>query len=304
MKTHNKWLRILVTLGVLALAVVAAHAAGGAAVGTLCVLCPVGVTQIIATTQTIPWPLLLGAGAVLLIVFCLGRVFCSWLCPSQLLKNIFGGRTPRGIAGQTGVKPDGGFNSQSEQGCTACSSVSGKSLLSQGIVLVVLLIVSFIVKFPVFCLLCPIGLVFGTLWAVNRVFVLLDPSWDLIIFPLMLVCELFLFRHWCSSICPLGFFFGVVGKVRAKFGAGAHPRADTTTCCSHEGCNKCAVVCPENIDVAHATKETLESCSMCLDCIENCPTHSIHLAVRENAAGNFKGESAATLEDKVDNPQS
>ena len=76
-----------------------------------------------------------------------------------------------------------------------------------------------------FCLLCPIGLVFGTLWALNRVFVLLQPGWELIVFPLMLLAELFLFKRWCSSICPLGFFFGLMGKLRAKLGFGARPQA-------------------------------------------------------------------------------
>ena len=81
-----------------------------------------------------------------------------------------------------------------------------------------------------FCLLCPIGLVFGTLWALNRVFVLLQPGWELIVFPLMLLAELFLFKRWCSSICPLGFFFGLMGKLRAKLGFGARPQAGCATC--------------------------------------------------------------------------
>ncbi|MEG0217815.1 MAG: 4Fe-4S binding protein, partial [Raoultibacter sp.] len=202
MKHKMKSLRIVVGLVVLVAALGATQF--DTALGTLCVLCPVGFAQLALASQSIPWHLLPGVLLVLLIVFCLGRVFCAWLCPSSLLKNIFGGRTPRGLTGRSGVLPvEAPPSSCSSKSCAACSA-EGTNVKTQLIVLGVLLIVSFIVRFPVFCLFCPIGLVFGTLWALNRVFVLLQPGWELIIFPLMLLAELFLFKRWCAAICPLG----------------------------------------------------------------------------------------------------
>lgn len=303
MKARTKTLRILVALAVLVAGVALAHSGGAfdgaAAWGTLCTLCPVGFAQIAAASGSIPWRLLPGVAAVLVVVFLLGRAFCSWLCPSQLLKNIFGGHKPRGLRGRSGVKAaegesetgpakaahEGGASPAEPRhaGCVACSAAKGdEGLLTQGLVLVVLLLVSFAVRFPVFCLLCPIGLVFGTLWAVNRVFVLLQPGWELVIFPLMLLAELFLFKRWCSSICPLGFFFGVVGKLRSRLGFGVRPTADCSTCISREGCRTCSTVCSEDLDVARSeSDELLGACSLCLDCVENCPTKSIHVGLGE-----------------------
>ena len=295
MKTRNKTLRIAVAAAVLVLAVVSAHLGGGAVVGTLCTLCPVGFAQIAVASGSVPWALLPGVLAVLAIVFLLGRAFCSWLCPSQLLKNVFGGHTPRGILGRGGKAAKGCAGGEASSGCSACAS-SGAGLKTQGAVLAVLLVVSFAVGFPVFCLLCPIGLVFGTLWALNRVFVLLQPGWELIVFPLMLLAELFLFKRWCSSICPLGFFFGLVGKARAKLGFGVRPQADCSTCISKDGCRTCSTVCPEGIDVANPGTSTLDACTFCLDCTGNCPTSSIKLKASAAKPAAGAEQPAADLE--------
>lgn len=267
-----RYLRIGVALAVLA--VVFGCTLAHVPVGTLCALCPVGFAELVVAGGAVPWELLPGVLVLLAVVFLLGRVFCSWVCPTSLLRNLFGGRTPRGLTGQTGT-------------CVGCASDPANpnaartrnNLASQGVVLVVLLVVSFIVHFPVFCLICPIGLVFGTLFAASRLLVTWQPGWELLVFPAMLVLEVFVLRRWCSAICPLGFFFGLMAKARSRLTFLPDPRVRKDVCLHNEGCNVCATVCPEDISAATTEPHDLEDCTLCLDCREHCPTRAISLTV-------------------------
>lgn len=260
-----RYVRFAVGAAVL-LVIFAAMQWHGVAVGSLCMLCPVGFAQVWAASGNVPWGLVPAVLLLLVAAVLVGRAFCAWLCPTGLLKNIFGGHAPRGVAGKVG-------------GCAACAQGGRSNVLSQGAVLAVLLAVSFAVGFPVFCLLCPIGLALGTLYAVSRMFVLWQPGWELVVFPLILLAEVFLFKRWCAAICPLGFFFGVAAKLRTKLGFAFGPRVAGDTCRSTEGCGACGVSCPEDINVPAATMRDLEDCTLCLECTHACPTKSVKIGM-------------------------
>lgn len=291
-----RYLRIGVALAVLVAVFVCTVA--HVPVGTLCALCPVGFAELTVAGGAVPWELLPGVLVLLAVVFLLGRVFCSWVCPTSLLRNLFGGRTPRGLTGQTGTCAGCARGDQAADEAGAGQADAGEvvapagkavanpnaartrnNLASQGVVLAVLLVVSFIVHFPVFCLICPIGLVFGTLFAASRLLVTWQPGWELLVFPAMLLLEVFVLRRWCSAICPLGFFFGLMAKARSRLTLLPDPRVRKSVCLHSEGCNVCATVCPEDISAATAEPHDLEDCTLCLDCREHCPTRAISLKV-------------------------
>jgi polyferredoxin len=73
-------------------------------------------------------------------------------------------------------------------------------------------------------------------------------------------------RVFCTSFCPLGGWFSLLGKLavfRLRIGE------ECTTC---ERCNR---VCEMNLDVAHGRE--LHECSLCWACVEECPYKAIKL---------------------------
>ncbi len=274
-----RYLRIALALVVLALAFTAVFFHGD--VGTLCLLCPVGFGEVALASGSIPWALLPGVLIVLVLIVLLGRVFCSWVCPTSLLRNIFGGHKPRGLTGRVGETP----------GCSTCGRPHN-NLAAQAVVLGVLLIISFIVHFPVFCLICPIGLTFGALFALSRTLITWQPGWELVVFPAMLILEVLVLRRWCSAICPLGFFFGLMAKLHVRLPGAPKPRVQESACRYEQGCRVCEQSCAENICAASATPATLEDCTGCLDCKEHCPTQAIHFLGRESGSSEAKEQES------------
>ena len=130
--------------------------------------------------------------------------------------------------------------------------------------------------FPVFCLICPIGLTFATVLLVMRLFAFGDTTWTVLAFPAIIAIEVLLLPKWCQRFCPLGALLSLFSGLNRTF----RPRIDSEKCLL-EGrglsCNLCERACPEGInlhDVA-AGETTLNDCSKCRACADVCPEHAI-----------------------------
>ena len=124
--------------------------------------------------------------------------------------------------------------------------------------------------FPVFCLVCPVGLSFATLAAIWHLFQFNETTWGLIAFPLILVLEVVLLRKWCFNFCPLSALVSLISRANPTF----KPTVDSKACLRTKGidCQTCVNVCPERVD-PHS--DTIPECSKCHVCVESCPAKAI-----------------------------
>ena len=124
--------------------------------------------------------------------------------------------------------------------------------------------------FPVFCLVCPVGLTFATIIGLWHLLQFNEPSWALVVFPIILLLELTVLRKWCSKICPISALTSLIANANVTL----RPRVDSQACLREKGvdCHACIDVCPENLD-PHTGR--IPECSKCGACVEACPAHAI-----------------------------
>ncbi|MCD8339618.1 MAG: FAD-dependent oxidoreductase [Burkholderiales bacterium] len=132
-----------------------------------------------------------------------------------------------------------------------------------------------IFSFPVFCLICPVGLSFALILSVWHLFVFNEPSLTILLFLGLLALEIFVLRKWCHAFCPLGALMSLISRFNFSF----RPTVDKRACYkSTDGfnCTKCSSVCTEGIDLHKSPSNGLLSrCLKCHKCADVCPTHAI-----------------------------
>jgi len=259
--------------------------------GTICSLgawgisftCPLGFLQMALASRKVLPQLWLSVALVLLSIIVLGRFFCAWVCPAALLREVFIGK---GGLKSKREKRKGKDHATVRLRASSPSSPSGllepsqkKTILmsySRYAVLGGTLLSALLFGFPVFCLVCPVGLFFGSLFAVIRLFFAKQPSLELLLFPALLGLELLALRSWCRSICPLGALLSIIGSLNRFL----RPTVNKDKCLASQGLpgRACKEACPEGIDLLNESGSlSLKDCTKCLECYEKCPVKAIEL---------------------------
>ncbi len=193
---------------------------------------------------------------------------------------------PLAVSAAQAVESGGKQAACSPSACAACAGAAacakvlapiggkrdGVQLDSRHAVLMGTLASAAVFGFPVFCLVCPVGLTFATIIGLWNLVQFNEPSWALIIFPIVLIAEVTVLRKWCSKICPISALVSLLSNLNVTL----RPRVRTDVCLRGRGvdCHACVDACPEQLD-PHSRR--IPECSKCGKCVEACPAKAISI---------------------------
>lgn len=282
-------------------------------IAEIAAICPLGNLEAMLASKTFLPRALVGFAVFLAAAVLLGRFFCGWLCPVPWVEKALaklrapGRRLIRGAkeapasseaplpSASTATSASSASDKAVPQSCpsaASCSSTSCRDCALANrvkektdraaektpyVILGGALASSAVFGFPVFCLICPVGLTFALAAALWRLFEFNETNWAILWFAGFLVLELLVLRRWCSRFCPLG----ALWTLASRFNRFLRPKAreDLCTRVTHGvACTICRDVCPEGIDPAEAAGNPmlLARCTKCGACAAACPTGAVH----------------------------
>ncbi|WP_418865419.1 4Fe-4S binding protein [Senegalimassilia anaerobia] len=246
-------------------------------------ICPLGALETIFGSWAFVPRVLICLAAVVIVALVFGKAFCSWACPVAPLSDLLRGKKAREkdecertqAAHRVLERWSDTNAAQAEKHKPFRSRVDGRHVVLAGS-----LASAAVCGFPVFCLVCPIGLTFASAIALYRLIGFNEPAIEVLVFPALLVLELTVLRKWCHRFCPVGALLSLLSRGNRTF----KPHVDASMCARHAGssCAACAQACPEHIDpCADLGDRSLAECTRCGACVNTCPAKALSFVNRK-----------------------
>ena len=216
---------------------------------------PLGPVQMLLSGMAPGWRLAAGGGAALLLALCLGRVFCSWLCPFGLLSEAAQGLRSKAAP----PKP------------------AKHSFRSRAAVMLAGLTLAALLGFPLLNQLSlPGGFSLGLITAAaplsDKAILSLETRilfFALPFLPVLLVLAAEIVtgkRLWCRWVCPQS----VLLSLMARLLLAPRLQRSLSRCTCKNGAHACRAACPLGLDPRNPRSASPLECTNCGACVLAC----------------------------------
>jgi polyferredoxin len=278
-------------------------------------ICPIGGLQTLLTGQVDflhLMPLLLALLLFLVPIFVFGNFFCGWICPlgtvidgfdkgvKSFMRNVDAKREER-LRRSKEKELAKKASLLSASACPACpfsralNNKFGGTVASS--IVVGSLVGSAVLRFPVFCAVCPIGITTRGMFQLKawtfitgKMMPILIELWAIPV--IAILASLREKRYWCRKICPVGATLNLVGSTSPLL----KPKVKSE-CCVMKECPKtcedyrldycgacrqtddksCERVCPQGINLVDGG--SLAKCTKCFECYIECEKGAVAVEV-------------------------
>ena len=278
-------------------------------------ICPIGGLQALLSGFVDATHFMLTILALLLFllpIFLLGNVFCGWACPLGTVIDSFDRVISTFMHGVDAKREERLQYSKEKEtvkkgsllSAASCPACPFGGLLSTrfggavaNTVIISSLVSSAVLRFPVFCALCPIGITTRGMFHLKAwTFItgkMMPFILELSVIPLLaILTSLRERRYWCRKICPVGATLNIAGSVSPFLKPKV--RADR---CIVKGCpetcedyhldycgacrqldkKNCEKVCPQGINLVDSG--SLVRCTKCFECYIKCEEDAVEIEV-------------------------